>query len=188
VASITLLINRLTHLITLSTNTLASNMQPVSLNAELVQSWYDQLASQLARYASAAYMTGRGTTEVDPAAKQVVTSDIAEQLSFLKHFANVIEQSQGEFQQGWRSRAQMYARSIQTPYWRGATEMLPLPAMPGQGTQCRTNCGCSWDVQKLAGDGNYDAYWRRGKSDSCQTCVQRERDWTPFKIRGGEVQ
>lgn len=186
--NITLLINRLTHLITLSTNTLASNLQPVSSNAALVQSWYDQIASQLARYASAAYMTGRGTAEIDPAAKKIVTADIAEQLSYLRNFAAVIEQGNGEFMQGWRSRAQMYARSIQTPYWRGATQMLPLPAMPGQGTQCKTNCGCSWDVQQLDGDGNYNCYWRRGKKDSCQTCMQREQDWAPLQIRGGEVQ
>lgn len=186
--SITLLIDRLTHLITLSTNTLASNLKPMTSNRDLVQRWYDQVASQLARYAAAAFMTGNGTTEITNEEKHLITGDLAAQLDYLRHFADVIEQSEGDFQAGWKSRAQSYARSIKVPYWRGATKMLPLPAMPGQGSQCLTQCKCSWDIQQLEGDNNYDCYWRMGAAEHCQTCVTRAQEWAPFKIRNGEVQ
>ena len=64
---------------------------------------------------------------------------------------------------------------------------LPVPAMPGEGTICKTKCKCSWDIVPIdekAGD--YDAYWRRG--DSCSTCLAREQEWNPIRIRGLELQ
>lgn len=51
------------------------------------------------------------------------------------------------------------------------------------------NCGCSWEVQTLdATKGDFDAYWRRSKDDSCDTCLERERLWNPVEIRGWELQ
>ena len=33
--------------------------------------------------------------------------------------------------------------------------------------------------------GDYDAYWVRGKRDSCQTCLERAAQWSPLEIREG---
>jgi len=106
------------------------------------------------------------------------------QLKYLKKFGVDIQDG-AEWQRGWNSRAELYAKSIKIPYWRGAVKMLPLPAMPAQGTNCYGNCGCAWEIEELDGEGNADAYWRRAKDDSCQVCVQREQDWSPVRIRGG---
>ncbi len=89
---------------------------------------------------------------------------------------------------GTAARAAMYARATRGTYYSGATFGLPLPAMPCEGTQCRANCRCSWDVTTLDGDGNADAYWRIGANDNCQTCIQRAADWAPVRVRGGVLQ
>lgn len=149
-----------------------------------VEAWEQEIAAQLRRYSAAAYLAGADTADLSGAARRLVEQDIATQLAFLGQFALEI-QGAAEWQAGWNARAAMYARSIQVPYWRGATRLLPLPAMPGDGsTACLTNCGCAWDVQAV-GEDSYDAYWRRAKSDSCQGCVQREQEWAPLQIREG---
>lgn len=174
------LLRRLTLLIQSATDALEADY-PAG-----VEAWEQEVSRQLARYHGAAMLAGSGADALTPAMRTAVTRDLAAQLDFLARFGLVIQEA-GAWEAGWKARAAMYARSIQVPYWRGATRMLPLPAMPAEGTQCLVNCKCSWDVVTLDGDNNYDAYWRRGADDSCQTCVQRELTWSPVRIRGGEL-
>lgn len=168
------LIQRLTVLIGASTAALEAE-------PERAPAWRNEVAAQLRRYSMAAYVAAGGPETA--AGRQAVEQDIKTQLGFLSQFAVEIAGASA-WQAGWNARAAMYARSIQTPYWRGATKLLPLPAMPGDGsTACLTNCGCAWSVEEVKG--GYDAYWRRGKNDSCQGCVEREQQWAPLQIRDG---
>lgn len=49
-----------------------------------------------------------------------------------------------------------------------------------------SNCGCSWRIEVVDDEaGDYDAYWERSKDDSCATCLEREAQWSPVRIRGG---
>lgn len=175
------LIRRLSILIGTATDALEQDMGRVD-------AWYGTLARQLARYHTAAYLTGTGAGGVSNAARRAINADLETQLKFLSKFKVEIQEA-AEWQAGWNARAEMYARSIQTPYWRGVTRLLPLPAMPGDGTsQCLTNCKCGWDIQQLDGDENYDCYWRMGATERhCQTCPQRAQEWAPLQIRGGEL-
>lgn len=119
----------------------------------------------------------------DPLMK-VIQHNVSIQLGFLKRFKYEIV-NESEFKPGWLTRAETYASAIKIPYWRGKTKVLPLPAMPAQGTQCLTNCGCEWDIQPIHKGRHivgYKCYWVRGKNDSCQTCTQRARDWAPLYI------
>ncbi len=173
------LIARLSSLIGAATDTLERD-------PARVDGWYSEVSAQIRRYHQAAYLNGAGTRDLSDAARRAVDQDIATQLQFLKQFKIEI-QGAPEWQVGWNARAAMYAKSIQVPYWRGVTKLLPLPAMPGDGsTACLTNCGCAWDVQEVGAD-SYDAYWRRGKNDSCQGCIQREQEWAPLQVRNGEL-
>lgn len=179
-SSLAWLIQRLSALIAAATDTLEGDMSQVA-------AWQEELSRQLARYHAASYLAGSGDATLAGPAKAAVVRDLRTQLSFLGKFALEI-QAADVWQAGWNARAAMYARSIKTPFERGRTRMLPLPAMPAEGTTCLTNCGCFWEIDELAGDGNADAYWRRGKDDSCQVCVQREADWSPVRIREGVLQ
>lgn len=175
------LIARLSQLVALATDALEADPAQVA-------AWQEELKRQLARYHQAAYLAGSGATELSTAARAAVRTDLATQLRFLGQFALEI-QGAADWQRGWNARAAMYAKSIQTPYWRGATRLLPLPAMPGDGTTaCLTNCRCAWDVQELEGENNYDCTWVMGDAEHCQGCKQRASDWSPLKIREGVVQ
>lgn len=179
---LTWLIARLSKLIATATDSLEAAYP------DGVQAWQQEVSRQLARYHGAAMLAGGETNALTPAMETAVTTDLATQLRFLGEFG--IELQDGsQWQAGWNARANMYAGSIKTPYWRGAVDMLPLPAMPADGSsRCLTNCTCMWDVQRLAGDGNYDCTWVLGATDHCQICKQRGQDWAPLRVRFGVVQ
>lgn len=175
------LLERLTRLVRAATDSLEQSYP------QGVDAWQREISRQLARYHAASIMAGAGVDTLTQPMTVAVTQDLATQLKFLAKFGVEIQDG-AQWQAGWNSRAELYAKSIKTPYWRGATKMLPLPAMPAQGTGCYSNCGCAWEVSELDGDGNADAYWRRSKDDSCAICIQRERDWSPVKIRSGVLE
>jgi len=175
------LLARLTRLIATATDSLEASYP------DGVEAWQQEIARQLARYHAAAIMAGAGVDALDKPMTVAITQDLANQLHFLSRFGATIQGGK-RWENGYNARAESYANSIKIPYNRGVTKMLPLPAMPAQGTQCMGHCGCSWEIDELEGDGNADAYWRRSKDDSCQTCVQREQDWSPVQIRDGVLQ
>ncbi len=147
--------------------------------------WQAEFERFLVRYHEAAYMTGQGSPRLDLVDLNSVKFYVGSQLEFLDNFRFVI-QSADQFMAGWVARAEMYAGGIKKPYWKGKTKVLPLPAMPAEGTQCLDNCGCEWDIEVVDEEnGDYDAYWVRGKRDSCQTCLERATQWSPLEIREG---
>lgn len=152
-----------------------------------VRGWEQEVGAQIRRYSTAAYLVGSSSDDVSPKARTAIDGYITTQLDFLHRFGVEVAESDA-WQPGWEARAAMYAKSIKLPYWSGKTKLLPLPAMPAEGTQCLTNCGCQWSVITVdEAKNDYDAFWQRGKNDSCQTCMQRELEWSPVRIRGGEL-
>lgn len=146
--------------------------------------WQALVAQSLVEHHAAAYMAGSGSNKLNARAKRELGEIIGDQVDYLNKFADKIAET------GWKdpygARAAMYAGAIKESYWRGAAKGLPLPGYPTVGTECLTNCGCAWefDVLDMEND-DVDAYWLRGKSDSCNTCIEREAAWSPYKIRGG---
>lgn len=89
------------------------------------------------------------------------------------------------------ARMRMYASSANLAYNQGMGQRFGLisftrlPAYPCDGTTpCLTNCGCFWIFESgRSADGSIAivrAYWRRGKTDSCTTCIDREAAWNPY--------
>lgn len=158
------------------------------------EAWFEQMADQLTASHAAALRAGLDApgpvvppAQVASAASAWLTSQVAVQLDFLRRFAVEITEAQA-WQRGWASRAQMYAEAIGASYEAGVTRVLPLPALPRDGsTICLTKCGCRWEIDTLEGEGNYDCRWIRGKNDSCATCMARARRWAPLMIRNGEI-
>lgn len=166
---------------------LAGHTNALEAGAATVEQWRDRMAATLSRYTQAAYLAGSGDKALNQITRGIVLRAVQEQVKYLDNFAVEI-QSAAEWRKGFNARAVLYAGSIKAPYWQGRTQLLPLPFMPGQGTQCMGNCGCSWEVVTLDADaGDYDCFWRRGKNDSCATCVERE-GMNPYEIRGGVLQ
>ena len=143
-----------------------------------------QMSRMLVRGSLVAALLGAEEAGLTPETRDIARKHVEAQLSFLRGFVFEVV-SAAEFEKGWAARAAMYAESIKTPYWQSRTRMLPLPAMPAQGTQCHTRCGCSWSVEEFAD--RWEATWVRGKGDSCQTCVQRAAEWAPYVITKTEL-
>lgn len=175
------LIAHLSELMQMLTGKLAGDMTQVD-------AWKAAAERLLVRYHLAAAIAGNGGAALTDEQVKAITPAIQVQLKFLDGFATDM-QSASEFDAYWRLRAGSYAAAIKVPYWQAKTQMLPLPAMPAQGTQCMNNCKCLWRIEALDAEaGDYDAYWERHADDSCQTCVQREQEWSPVRIRGGALQ
>lgn len=158
--------------------------------------WILGMENALAKHITAAYLTGANVAELSKVAKMRVTKAINNQLTYFKGFSDDLEMSfkvadlAGYTPENWqidesgipwrryRARSQMYTNSVVPVYFQGATEGLPLPAMPGDdSTTCQGNCRCTWRVVALPGDdmskpdgweGNYDAYWvTNPKAEHC---------------------
>lgn len=155
-----------------------------------VEQWQQQFSDYLKQYHIAAFIVGQnGNPALSSPVRQWLGKTVEAQIGYLKNFATEI-QDEAQFKLGWNARAALYAQGIGQSYWKGATKMLPLPAMPRDGTSpCLGHCDCSWVIVQLDGDGNYDCYWRLGAVERhCQTCPQRATDWAPLKIRGGRLE
>lgn len=175
------LITKLTSDIQATTNDLADGTTEVDV-------WRDEMAQALTKFHGAAYLAGARQTTLDELARKRIAGDVRVQLQYLDKFALEIQDAE-TFEAGWQARAESYALSIKQPYWEGRTKMLPLPAMPGQGTDCHGNCRCLWSIDTLDSEaGDYDCYWIRGAKDSCATCIERADQWSPLQVRSGVLQ
>lgn len=161
----------------------------VSRGQITLDAWYEQMRQLIEQYSAEAYVEGSLETEITPEGQAMVNRSARVQIAFLENFKSDIETN--GWQPAYAARAQMYASAIRQNYWHGdivaqVGRVLPLPAYPAEGTQCLSNCKCSWDITTVNAEaGDYDGYWRRGADDSCQTCIEREAQWSPVKIRGG---
>jgi len=180
---------RLRLLITELVERLGENFRALTENNLTLAEWERLVRRALVEYHLAAWMVGAESETIPQVVWGRLVREVNAQLEYLRQFRLEI-QTEAAFQVGWQERAQMYAESIKVPYWRGHTKVLPLPAMPAQGTQCLTNCACRWEIKKVDEKrGDYDCYWRLepGK-EHCQTCLERSEQWNPLRIRGGVLQ
>ena len=154
--------------------------------------WEHAFMQALSQYHLAAYAHGAGMKlrNLGPEDHKLVQAVVDRQKKFLQGFDHAFEDGRYEDRETVAAhRAKMYADAVLGTWWMGNTRGWPLPAWPADGTtQCKTNCRCAWDIQELEGEGNADAYWILGPTDHCQTCVQRAEEWSPVKIRNGDLQ
>lgn len=149
--------------------------------------WQSKLKTLIERYTASAWKAGQGGAALQAPDIARIKGLVQAQAEYLDNFTIEIKDGT-RWENSWNSRAQMYAESIKAPYWAAKTKMLPLPAMPTEGSQCLVRCRCSWDIVTVDSEKNdYDAYWRLGSGESCQTCSERAAQWSPLQVRGGEL-
>lgn len=105
--------------------------------------------------------------------KRILSDAILEQLKYLRQFAADAEDMTPD---AIRARARMYAGATRATYSKTRYSKLKLPAQPGVGTECLTNCRCYWEV-----NGKY-ARWIRTSDDSCSTCREREGKYRRVRV------
>lgn len=159
-----------------------------------VAQWYAGMEQIITRVHIAAMIEGLGVDEIPTNMMQVIRNNVNFQLEYLDNFKDVIESSP-DFINGWVNRSTLYGGSAKVSYWEGKIvqevgRALPLPAMPGQGSQCLSSCGCDWRIETIDAErGDYDAYWQLNpqKRPHCQTCLGRSEEWNPVRIRDGSL-
>jgi len=156
-----------------------------------VDKWRELMARLITKNHLATAMIGLNDLEIPEELLNAIRLSIEDQLVYLDIFANDLRMRPDYFPV-WR--AEMYALSPLTSYdeakvFKRYGRMIPFPAMPKQGTQCHTNCGCKWRVVEIDKEkGDFNCFWERHKDDSCQTCLQREEDWYPIEVRDWMLQ
>jgi hypothetical protein len=161
-------------------------------------SWQREMERIIARGHTAAWIAGQaerlGVKSDSPLISQArlsrveraeIKSIVDAQLAYFKGFqADIAGMSEAQI----KARAQLYAGATRGTYSRTRWADVPLPFHPTEGTECITRCRCSWELQRLEGDGNYDAYWRMGAVEQhCITCPTRANG-SPYRIRAGVLQ
>lgn len=136
----------------------------------------------LARAHTAAYLAAaaeRAGVKVDgglfkglsKAERADIKQAVGEQLKYLEKFvADMGDMSEAQV----AARAAMYGGSIRATY--GAARHPGLPFYPTEGSECLTNCRCSWQDD---GDGSYT--WVLSAKESCSTCEARAAD-NPYTV------
>lgn len=153
-----------------------------------------KMAALLARAYTQQYMQGVGSRELTAAQREAIAKRVAVQLEFLSEFKRTIGDTRSTLRTpeqraadlaAWQRRARMYADGTQVAWWMGRTEGLDLPVFPKDGgTACLTNCGCFWEIEEVDSKrGHYDCYWRLGDKEHCEDCMEREKQYSPLKIR-----
>ena len=100
-----------------------------------------------------------------------IKAAVKEQLDYLKGF---IAAKEDMSEAAIKARAAMYAGSVRATY--GRSRHPGLPFYPTEGSECMTNCRCSWQDD---GGGSYS--WVLDAKESCPTCLERAAD-NPYQV------
>lgn len=156
-----------------------------------VAEWDDTMRDILATYHLAAFMVGKEDGVLDDDDITAMAEATAEQLDYLDGFLEALEgEPDGSaLADKYRRRAEMYGDAIGASYWRGHSRKygISLPFWPRDGkTVCLNACACQWSIKEVDAEaGDYDATWRLGATDHCDTCKERAK-LKPLRIRGGK--
>lgn len=145
-------------------------------------SWQTGMRAVSRDTAMAEYLFGRGginaMTQTDYGR---VGALVKEQYQFLANFAADV--SGGTLSEPQiAARAAMYAHAGVTAHSIGKEASyggtLQLPAHPGEGTTCRSQCRCHWSITE--GPEAWVATWVRHGAQSCGVCRDRAAQYNPY--------
>lgn len=148
-----------------------------------IQEWVLQFRSELKITYLDQYMIARGGRKV------MTQSDYGRVGGFLREqfqYLNALAESvaKGEISEAQlRTRSQMYINSSVKAFEAGKVASysgLKLPAVPGQDSECLSNCKCRWQISETAKE--WRCTWIRTAAESCPTCRQRAAEWAPLVI------
>lgn len=146
-----------------------------------IAAWRKQMELAIRRSQTAAYIAA--TAErlgVSPSAvkglskaeRKELDARIDAQLKYLDGFVRDLNAGRLTMAQA-QARAAMYAGANRGTYY--ATRYKGLPFYPTEGSECMTNCKCSWEQQGTR------FYWRMAAVEHCPTCSSRAAG-NPYQV------
>ena len=142
--------------------------------------WLRAMQAALVKAHTAAFMAGQAERlgvnvstlkGLSRAERDDIKQQVAAQLDYLRGFAGALD---GLSEALIAARAALYAGAVRTTYSRARYPKLPF--YPGEGTECKGQCKCSWQDN---GDGSYT--WVLGASEHCATC-QGRAGGSPYRV------
>jgi len=106
------------------------------------------------------------------AERKELDARIAAQLKYLDGFAADLKAGKLTMAQA-QARAAMYAGPTRGTFY--ATRYQGLPFYPTEGSECMSNCKCSWEEK------GSEFYWRMSAVEHCPTCQTRAAN-NPYKV------
>lgn len=162
-----------------------------------VDAWEEAMQREIKRLHLNASVTGRSGdwSQLDQRDVSDMNETVRDQMRYLRRWRNELADPGREVNASQvRNRSRLYGQASSQTFEKShdAEKGVPsgiLPAYPGDGTtNCLTNCKCRWSFRVIRKDeGDFDASWRLGASEHCQTCRDRARSWLGLRIRGGEL-
>lgn len=131
-----------------------------------------QTASYIAATAERLGTTPRAIKGLSRAERKELDARIAVQLKYLDGFVADLKAGKLSPAQA-QARAALYAGPTRATYY--ATRYPSLPFYPCEGTECKSNCKCSWRQE------GEQYYWRMGAAEHCPTCQSRAAG-SPYRI------
>ena len=144
--------------------------------------WLRAMQAALVKAHTAAFMAGQAERlgvnvstlkGLSRAERDDIKQQVAAQLDYLRGFAGALD---GLSEAQIAARAALYAGAVRSTYSRARYPKLPF--YPGEGTECKGQCKCSWQDN---GDGSYT--WVLGASEHCATC-QGRAGGSPYRVEG----
>lgn len=136
-----------------------------------------QMQALIKQAAQAQAQAGGAISATDQAR---IDQDVQEQFKYLDGFVRAIGDLSPEAAQ---ARADMYARSARSQYWKQACP-VDLPIYPGDGqTNCKTACDCYLEIDTESKAGACLVTWQIGNTNTpCSTCAELARTWRPLEV------
>lgn len=146
-----------------------------------LKDWEAQMQAAIKASWGVNYSFGRGGRNALTADDRAAIADLVkDQFTYLRGFAQ--DAAAGKLSAAQiEARAELYgnASGLAFDFGRAAAYVgLRLPAMPGMGTICRSNCLCFWRIEE--DDTEWRAYWSTSARESCDTCVGRRASYQPY--------
>lgn len=120
-----------------------------------------QTASYLSAIKDKTGVMPKGLSRIE---RKELDARIAEQVKYLDGFVADLKASKLSPAQA-KARAALYAGPTRATYF--ATRYPSLPFQPGEGTECKANCKCSWQQR------GEQYYWTLSAVEHCPTCTTR---------------
>lgn len=156
-----------------------------------LNTWLSLMAIEVRTLHTSAAVAGvGGFGNLDTDDIQRIETAVQTQLVYLRAWGRQLAANEDYDERQMKVRASLYGGASNQTFSKAQVKSYgvpDLPFYPAERTDCRTNCGCSWNIQPLEGEGNFDCYWRLGKTDNCKTCIARERRASPLRVRGGQI-
>ena len=128
-----------------------------------------QTASYIAAVKDRTGVMPKGLSRIE---RKELDARIAAQVKYLDGFAADLRAGKLSPAQA-AARANLYAGPTRGTYY--ATRFMGLPFYPTEGSECKSNCKCSWHQ-----DGE-EYYWRMAAVEHCPTCQTRAAG-NPYRL------